>query len=53
MARVEVRQVLGKAVESGASVEWHVARSVECAHAKTIGTWDALMILCLFAHNWL
>ena len=45
MARVEVRQVLGEAVESGASVE--------CANAKTIGTWDALVILCFFAHNWL
>ena len=45
MARVELRQVLGEAVESGASVK--------CANAKTIGTWDALVILCLFEHNWL
>ena len=45
MARVEVRQVLGEAVESSASVP--------CANAKTTGTWDALVTLCLFAHKWL
>ena len=45
MARVELRQVLGEAVESGASVK--------CANAKTIRTWDALVILCLFERNWL
>jgi hypothetical protein len=45
MARVEARQVLGEAVEVGASVEY--------ANAKTTRTWDALVILCLFAHKWL
>ena len=45
MMRVEVRQVLGEAMESGASVE--------CANGKTTWAWDALVIPCLFEHNWL
>jgi len=45
MAHVAMHQVLGEVVESSASVP--------CANAKTTRTWEALVILCLFAHKWL
>ena len=60
MVRVEVRQVLGKAVDCPYPV--HEERlngmlrdrlNALTRNAKTTGTWDALVILCFFAHNWL
>ena len=60
MVRVEVRQVLGKAVDCPYPV--HEERlngmlrdrlNALTRNAKTTGTWDALVILCLFEHNWL
>jgi hypothetical protein len=64
MVRVEVRQVLGKAVDCPYPVHEErlngmlrdrlnaLTRKTH-AFAKTTGTWDALVILCLFEHNWL
>jgi hypothetical protein len=60
MVRVEVRQVLGEAVDCPYPV--HEERlngmlrdrlNALTRNAKTTGTWDALVILCLFEHNWL
>jgi hypothetical protein len=64
MVRVEVRQVLGEAVDCPYPVHEErlngmlrdrlnaLTRKTH-AFAKTTGTWDALVILCLFEHNWL
>jgi hypothetical protein len=64
MVRVEVRQVLGKAVDCPYPVHEErlngmlrdrlnaLTRKTH-AFAKTTGTWDALVSLCLFEHNWL
>jgi len=64
MVRVEVRQVLGEAVDGPYPVHEErlngmlrdrlnaLTRKTH-AFAKTTGTWDALVILCLFEHNWL
>jgi hypothetical protein len=62
MVRVEVRPVLGEAVDGPYPVHeerwngvwrdrWNVLTRKTHAFAKTTGTWDALVILCLFEHN--
>jgi hypothetical protein len=64
MVRVEVRQVLGEAVDCPYPVHeerlngmlrdrWNALTRKTHAFAKTTGTWDARVILCLFEHNWL